>query len=147
MLSLCNTIFASPCINLKFGSNLEYLSEKSTNLFITETIIKNNLKKKNLPALRAHSHRHTAGHFQWDAIRERSVGLFLVVGCREWQCPLRRFHASVHSYLHSSQSRGVAIHTSFHIHGDKCVYSVPRTQLGINSFIGHLSGNWEDARL
>ena len=81
-------------------------------------------------------------HSQWDAMRERSVGLFLVTGCRGLQCAFRRIHSSVHSYLHSSQLRGIAIHTSLPIHGDERVYSVPRTQLGINPFIGHPSGNW-----
>ena len=41
-------------------------------------------------------YHQAAGHSQYGTIRERSVGLFLVAGCRGLQCPLRRFHAPVH---------------------------------------------------
>ena len=76
-------------------------------------------------------HHQLAGQPQWGAIRERSVGLFLVEGCRELQCPLRRFYTPVHSQLHSRHSRCDAIHTFFPIHGNKSVYSVPLSQFGI----------------
>ena len=50
-------------------------------------------------------HHQPAGRSQWGAIRKRSVGLFLVAGCRGLQCPLRMFHPPVHSQLHSRHSR------------------------------------------
>ena len=55
----------------------------------------------------------------------------LVAGCRGLQCTLRRFHARVHSKLHSPDSRSDAIHPFFPIHGGERLYSVPLSQLGI----------------
>ena len=76
-------------------------------------------------------HHQAVGRSHWGAIRDRSVELFLVPGCRGLQCPLRRFHPPVHAQMHTCDSRCHPIRTSLTIRGDKRVYSVPLSQLGI----------------
>ena len=137
--------------------------------------------------LGSHQPRHLVGrgrhhsatkHSQWDAIRKRSFGLFLVTDCggfcsvpqeipytnsllvsfkREtvyrFSSHIRRTHITVRRRCHSISSliphrhsqtrsqRRCLGHTSFFMHGDGRVHSVPRFQHGIDPFIGHPSRN------
>ena len=123
-------------------------------------------------------HHSATKHSQWDAIRKRSFGLFLVTDCggfcsvpqeipytksllvsfkREtvyrFSSHIRMTHITVRRRCHSISSlisnrhsqthsqRRCLGHTSFFMHGDGRVYSVPRFQLGIDPFIGHPSRN------
>ena len=122
-------------------------------------------------------HHSATKHSQWDAIRKRSFGLFLVTDCGGFAVFPKRFHwlirslpqlresPSISSFLtfegHISQTsrwhsfstliprrhsqtysqRRCLGHTSFSMHGDRRVYSVPRFQPGIDPLIGHPSRN------
>ena len=107
-------------------------------------------------------HHSTTKYSQWDTIRKRSFGLFLVTDCRGFAVSPRRFHTPIRSAPHSrespfirsslpleghiSQSCGADINsvhsfTSFSLLGDRHVYSVPHFQPGIDPFIGHPSRN------
>ena len=110
-------------------------------------------------------HHLPTKHSQWDAIRERSFGLLLITDCGGFAVSLRRFHIPVHRFFsqirrthntamrrwhsfsslisrrhsHTHSQRRCLGHTSFSMHRDRRVYSVPRFQPGIDHFIGHLS--------
>ena len=58
---------------------------------------------------------------------------------------MRRWHSFSslipHRYSQTHSQRRCLEHKSFSVHGDRCVYSIPRFQPGIDPFIGHPSRN------
>ena len=61
-------------------------------------------------------HHSAMKHSQWDAIRRRSFGLFLVTDCVGFAVSPRRFHTPVHSEPHSRERPSIGSSHTFEGH-------------------------------
>ena len=61
-------------------------------------------------------HHSATKYSQWDAIRKRSFGLFLVTDCGDFAVSPRKFHRPVHSEPHSRESSSIGSSLTFEGH-------------------------------